>query len=100
MDEVIPKAESISVGNYPQDYLLIVKLLIELGADPNLRCGVGQLPLNGAIRNTRLSPEFVRLLLEKGARADVTDFGGQSPRDIALLANNKVALAILDEHGK
>lgn len=100
MDEVIPKAESISVGNYPQDYLLIVELLIELGADPNLRCGVGQLPLNGAIRNTRLSPEFVRLFVKQGAQSDVTDFGGQSPRDVAVMTNNKAALAILDESGE
>lgn len=56
----------------------VVRLLVELGADPNRRCSLGLTPLGHAVLGG--CREVVRILLAHGARPDL---GDPSPRALA-----------------
>jgi uncharacterized protein len=61
-----------------------VKLLLELGVDPNFQADTGRVALHGA--GHKGSTEVVKLLVEAGARMDVRDFGNTDNRGSAELA--------------
>lgn len=65
----------------------IVSLLLEHGADPNHRTSGKGTPLHSAVFGTgRVTPkdiETVKLLLDRGAKKDVRDRNGKTPKDIA-----------------
>jgi uncharacterized protein len=58
-----------------------VQLLLDHGADVNAAAVTGETLLH---RGVTRGDEFVRLLVERGARLDVTDEGGRTPLDVAL----------------
>jgi ankyrin repeat protein len=67
-EEVLPEAAS---------------LLIARGADVNAQDDDGNTPLGLAVRSARGRYEVVRLLLDGGAKDDVPNTAGETPRDIA-----------------
>lgn len=66
---------------YPE----IVNILLENGADPNLKTSIDGTPLQYAVRKG--AAESVQLLMEKGARLDIIDRYGESPLTLALAGN-------------
>ena len=68
---------SASAGNYTD----VARMLIENGADINVRQQMGVTPLHSAAQNGNL--ELIILLLEKGAAVDVRMEGGKLPADLA-----------------
>jgi len=61
-----------------------VKLLLELGLDPNYQANTGRTALHGAAHKG--ATEVARVLVEAGARLDVRDFGNTDNRGSAELA--------------
>ncbi|HHX82188.1 MAG TPA: hypothetical protein GX696_04300 [Pseudomonadaceae bacterium] len=61
-----------------------VKLLLELGIDPNQQADTGRVALHGAAHKG--STEVVRLLVAAGAQMDVRDFGNTDNRGSPELA--------------
>ncbi len=68
---------SAVAGNYTD----ISRMLIESGADVNVKQQMGVTPLHSAAQNGNL--ELIILLLEKGAAVDVRMEGGKLPADLA-----------------
>jgi len=68
---------SAAAGNYTD----ISRMLIESGADINVKQQMGVTPLHSAAQNGNL--ELIILLLEKGAVVDVRMEGGKLPADLA-----------------
>jgi ankyrin repeat protein len=68
---------SASAGNFTST----AAMLIENGADVNVRQSAGSTPLHLAAQNGNL--ELLILLLEKGARTDIRMEGGKLPTDLA-----------------
>ncbi len=68
---------SAVAGNYTD----ISRMLIESGADINVKQQMGVTPLHSAAQNGNL--ELIILLLEKGAVVDVRMEGGKLPSDLA-----------------
>ena len=62
----------------------IVKLLIEYGADVNMRNGNGITPLEMAILNDSISYELTKYLLDQGAEPNIVDIEGKTPLDLAI----------------
>jgi uncharacterized protein len=58
-----------------------VQLLLDHGADINAAAANGETLLH---RGVTRGDAFVRLLVERGARLDLTDEGGRTPLDVAL----------------
>jgi ankyrin repeat protein len=56
-------------------------MLIENGADVNVKQQAGSTPLHSAAQNGNL--ELLILLLEKGAHVDIRMEGGKLPADLA-----------------
>lgn len=73
----------------------IVKMLLELGADPNLREQGGFTPLHIAAQNDDI--ETVRALLLGGADLTIKSQEGKTALDIALDAGHEKASALLGE---
>jgi ankyrin repeat protein len=67
-EEVLPEAAS---------------LLIARGADVNAQDGEGNTPLARGIRSARGRYDVVRLLLEAGAKDDIPNASGETPRALA-----------------
>jgi len=67
-DEVLPQMAS---------------LLVAKGADPNVRDDEGNTPLHRAVFSARGRDEVVRLLHKHGARDDVKNKAGETPRSLA-----------------
>lgn len=67
-EEVIPEAAALLVGR---------------GADVNAQDDEGNTPLARAVRSARGRYEVVRLLLEAGAKDDIPNVAGETPRDLA-----------------
>jgi len=61
-----------------------VKLLLELGIDPNYQADTGRTALHGA--GHKGSTEVARILVEAGGRLDIRDFGNTDNRGSAALA--------------
>lgn len=68
---------SAVAGNYTD----VSRMLIESGADVNVKQQMGVTPLHSAAQNGNL--ELIILLLEKGAAVDVRMEGGKLPADLA-----------------
>ncbi len=61
-----------------------VKLLLELGIDPNYQADTGRVALHGAAHKG--ATEVARILVEAGARLDIRDFGNTDNRGSPELA--------------
>lgn len=68
---------SAAAGNYTQT----AQMLIENGAEVNIKQQAGSTPLHSAAQNGNL--ELLILLLEYGARTDIRMEGGKLPADLA-----------------
>jgi ankyrin repeat protein len=68
---------SAAAGNYTDT----ARMLIENGADVNIKQQMGVTPLHSAAQNGNL--DLIILLLEKGALVDVRMEGGKLPADLA-----------------
>jgi ankyrin repeat protein len=61
-----------------EETLEAVRLLLELGLDPNAQAETGRVALHGAAHKGR--PDVVQLLVDRGARLDVRDYGNTDNR--------------------
>jgi ankyrin repeat protein len=61
----------------------MASLLLAKNADPNLRDEAGNTPLHRAVFSARGRDEVVRLLRKAGARDDVKNKAGETPRALA-----------------
>jgi ankyrin repeat protein len=61
----------------------IARILVGRGADPNARDEDGNSALHRAILSARGRDDIARLLLENGARDDLPNHEGQTPRALA-----------------
>jgi hypothetical protein len=61
-----------------------VKMLLDLGLDPNYQAETGRTALHGAAHKG--ATEVVRMLVAAGARMDIRDFGNTDNRGSAELA--------------
>jgi ankyrin repeat protein len=68
---------SAAAGNYTQT----AQMLIENGAEVNIKQQAGSTPLHSAAQNGNI--ELLILLLEHGARTDIRMEGGKLPADLA-----------------
>lgn len=73
----------------------IVKMLLEHGADPNMREQGGFTPLHSAAQNGDV--ETIRALLLGGADLTLKSEDGKTPLDIAMDADHDKAAALLGE---
>ena len=71
----------------------IVKMLLEVGADPNAKQERGFVPLHSAAANG--NAEVVELLLKHGANAQVKAEDGKTPADMAAEAGHKDMAEVL-----
>jgi hypothetical protein len=55
-----------------------VKMLLDLGLDPNLQADTGRVALHGAAHKGR--PAVVQALFDKGAKLDIRDYGNTDNR--------------------
>ena len=55
-----------------------VKLLLDLGLDPNVQADTGRVALHGAAHKGR--PDVVQALVDKGAKLDIRDYGNTDNR--------------------
>ena len=78
-------------------YFVIVKILLEHGAEPNIQNYIGWTPLHLAAANGYFV--IVKILLEHGAEPNIQDNDGSTPLHKAV-ANCRVGVArVLLEHG-
>ena len=87
-----PLHYAIESGN-----LRIAAMLIQAGADVNIRTTKGQTPLHLAAEHVRL--EAIRFLVEKGADINARDHEGASALDEAVWRGSLDTVAILLVHG-
>ena len=73
-------------------HFVIVKLLLEAGADVEARDRWGQTALHWAAKRSQANE--VKLLLEAGADAEARTTAGQTPRD---LATRHAVIRVLDQ---
>ena len=73
----------------------IVKMLLELGADPNIREQGGYTPLHAAAQNG--DEEMIRILLYGGADLTIKSGNGKTPLDLAMEAGHEKATLLLGE---
>jgi ankyrin repeat protein len=76
--------EGITYEWSPASTLEAVKMLLDLGLDPNVQSDTGRTALHGAAHKGR--PDVVQLLVDHGARLDVRDYGNTDNRGSAKLA--------------
>jgi ankyrin repeat protein len=70
--------EGITYEWSDKDTLEAVKLLLELGHDPNAQADTGRVALHGAAHKGR--PQVVQLLVDHGAQLDIRDYGNTDNR--------------------
>jgi ankyrin repeat protein len=68
----------------------IARILVAKGADPNARDEDGNSVLWRAVASARGRADLVRLLLENGARDDLANHEGVTPRDLAARLGSRV----------
>ena len=73
----------------------IVRMLLEHGADPNIREQGGYTPLHAAAQNG--DDEMIRLLLYGGADLTIASNNGRTALDLALEAGHEKATLLLGE---
>lgn len=73
----------------------IMKMLLELGADPNIREQGGYTPLHAAAQNG--DEEMIRILLYGGADLTIKSNDDKTPLDLAMEAGHERASLILSE---
>jgi uncharacterized protein len=76
--------EGITYEWSPASTLDAVKMLLELGLDPNAQADTGRTALHGAAHKGR--PDVVQILVDHGARLDIRDYGNTDNRGSKELA--------------
>lgn len=75
----------------------IIKLLLDYGADPNLKDKKGNTPIDIAIENE--SNEIIKLLLDHGANKDMKNLEGVTPLGKAIINDDVEAARLLLQSG-
>jgi uncharacterized protein len=70
--------EGVTTEWSEKDNVEAVKLLLDLGLDPNLQADTGRVALHGAAHKGR--PAVVQLLVDHGAKLDIRDYGNTDNR--------------------
>lgn len=83
--------QSAAAGGHHQ----IVKMLLQHGADPNVREQGGYTPLHAAAQNG--DDEMIRVLLFGGADLTIKGRDGKAPIDLAIEAGHEKATLLLGE---
>jgi uncharacterized protein len=78
--------EGITYEWSPATTLEAVKMLLDLGLDPNAQADTGRTALHGAAHKGR--SDVVQLLVDHGARLDIRDYGNTDNRGDAKLAGH------------
>jgi ankyrin repeat protein len=73
----------------------VVQMLLQLGADPNVREGNRYTPLHAAAQNKDVG--MIRTLIYGGADITLVGNDGKSPLDIAVETGDKETIAVLRE---
>lgn len=76
--------EGVTSERSPAETLEAVRMLLDLGIDPNFQADTGRVALHGAAHKG--ATEVVRLLVASGARMDIRDFGNTDNRGSPELA--------------
>jgi uncharacterized protein len=76
--------EGITYEWSPASTLEAVKMLLDLGLDPNAQADTGRTALHGAAHKGR--PDVVQILVDHGARLDIRDYGNTDNRGSKELA--------------
>jgi ankyrin repeat protein len=76
--------EGITFEHSPEQTLEAVRLLLDLGLDPNVQALTGRVALHGAAHKG--ATEVVKLLVAAGARMDIRDWGNTDNRGSPELA--------------
>ena len=74
-----------------------IMFLLNNGADPNIKCTMGETPLYQAVEMEKI--EHIKLLLKKGADPNITNEDGLSPLHIAVNKQNISIVKILLKYG-
>src|SRR6185295_8183923 len=78
--------EGITYEWSPKDTLEAVRLLLDLGLDPNSQAATGRVALHGAAHKG--ATPVVQLLVDRGARMDIRDYGNTDNRGSRELATH------------
>jgi ankyrin repeat protein len=78
---------------------VIVKVLLEQGANINLTDKVGQNALHYALENSNVNMRIVKLLIDKGIDAKARDDKGRTPLNLCCKKGHYDALVMLLNHG-
>jgi ankyrin repeat protein len=78
--------EGITYEWSPKDTLEAVRMLLDLGLDPNDQAATGRVALHGAAHKGATA--VVQLLVDRGARMDIRDFGNTDNRGSKELATH------------
>ena len=73
----------------------IVQMLLQLGADPNIREGNGYTPLHAAAQNKDI--DMIHTLIYGGADLMLVGKDGKTPLDLAVETGDKETIALLAE---
>jgi uncharacterized protein len=76
--------EGITYEWSPASTLEAVKMLLDLGLDPNTQADTGRTALHGAAHKGR--PDVVQVLVDHGAKLDIRDYGNTDNRGSKALA--------------
>ncbi len=76
--------EGITYEWSPASTLEAVKMLLDLGLDPNAQADTGRTALHGAAHKGR--PDVVQVLVDHGAKLDIRDYGNTDNRGSVKLA--------------
>ena len=74
--------EGITFEWSPKATFEAVKMLLELGLDPNRQADTGRVALHGAAHKGR--PDVIQILVDHGARMDIRDYGNTDNRGSEL----------------
>jgi ankyrin repeat protein len=78
--------EGITYEWSPKDTLEAVRMLLDLGLDPNDQAATGRVALHGAAHKGATA--VVQLLVDRGARMDIRDYGNTDNRGSRELATH------------